>query len=250
VRTEKYAIVAIKVTANTKSYLELHWSCGSYMMDIDGIIRGISIWALPVLFAIILHEVAHGWVADKLGDDTARWMGRLTLNPIKHIDPIGTILIPIALLVVGSPFLFGYAKPVPINFRKLRRPKQDMVWVALAGPATNLLLALVSALLLMLVVSLPASANWMAQPLSMMCQASIIINMVLCIFNLLPLPPLDGGRVAVGLLPGPAAYQLSRLEPFGFLIVILLLVSGILQNVIGPLIMGSAMFLIGLSIPH
>jgi Zn-dependent protease len=220
------------------------------MMDIDGIIRGISIWALPVLFAIILHEVAHGWVADKLGDDTARWMGRLTLNPIKHIDPIGTILIPVVLLVVGSPFLFGYAKPVPINFRKLRRPKQDMVWVALAGPATNLLLALVSTLLLMLVVSLPVAANWVAQPLSMMCQASIIINMVLCIFNLLPLPPLDGGRVAVGLLPGPAAYQLSRLEPFGFLIVILLLVSGILQNVIGPLIMGSAMFLIGLSIPH
>jgi Zn-dependent protease len=218
-------------------------------MDIEGIIRGISIWALPVLFAIVLHEVAHGWVADKLGDDTARWMGRLTLNPIKHIDPVGTILIPIVLLVVGSPFLFGYAKPVPINFRKLRRPKQDMIWVALAGPATNLLLAVVSALLLMLVVNLPVSANWAAQPLSMMCQASIIINMVLCIFNLLPLPPLDGGRVAVGLLPGPAAYQLSRLEPFGFLIVILLLVSGLLQNVIGPLIMGSAMFLIGLAIP-
>ncbi len=218
-------------------------------MDIEGIIRGISIWALPVLFAIVLHEVAHGWVADKLGDDTARWMGRLTLNPIKHIDPVGTILIPIVLLVVGSPFLFGYAKPVPINFRKLRRPKQDMIWVALAGPATNLLLALVSALLLMLVANMPASASWVAQPLSMMCQASIIINMVLCIFNLLPLPPLDGGRVAVGLLPGPAAYQLSRLEPFGFLIVILLLVSGLLQNVIGPLIMGSAMFLIGLAIP-
>ena len=219
-------------------------------MDIDGIIRGISIWALPVLFAIVLHEVAHGWVADKLGDDTARWMGRLTLNPIKHIDPIGTILIPIALLVVGSPFLFGYAKPVPINFRKLRRPKQDMIWVALAGPATNLLLALASALLLMLATGLPASASWIAQPLAMMCQASIIINMVLCIFNLLPLPPLDGGRVAVGLLPGPAAYQLSRLEPFGFMIVIALLISGVLQNVIGPLIMGSAMFLIGLSIPH
>jgi len=219
-------------------------------MNIDGIIRGISIWALPVLLAIILHEVAHGWVADKLGDDTARWMGRLTLNPIKHIDPIGTILIPVVLLVIGSPFLFGYAKPVPVNFRKLRRPKQDMIWVALAGPVTNLLLALVSALLLMLVAHLPASANWVAQPLALMCQASIIINMVLCIFNLLPVPPLDGGRVAVGLLPGPAAYQLSRLEPFGFMIVVLLLVSGVLQNVIGPLVMGSAMFLIGLSIPH
>ena len=219
-------------------------------MNIDGIIRGISIWALPVLLAIILHEVAHGWVADKLGDDTARWMGRLTLNPIKHIDPIGTILIPVVLLVIGSPFLFGYAKPVPVNFRKLRRPKQDMIWVALAGPVTNLLLALVSALLLMLVAHLPASANWVAQPLALMCQASIIINMVLCIFNLLPVPPLDGGRVAVGLLPGPAAYQLSRLEPFGFMIVVLLLVSGVLQNVIGPLVMGSAMFLIGLSSPY
>ena len=197
-------------------------------MDIDGIIRGISIWALPVLFAIVLHEVAHGWVADKLGDDTARWMGRLTLNPIKHIDPVGTILIPVALLVVGSPFLFGYAKPVPVNFRKLRRPKQDMIWVALAGPATNLLLAVFSSLLLMLAVNLPPSASWLAQPLALMCQASIIINVVLCIFNLLPLPPLDGGRVAVGLLPGPMAYQLSRLEPFGFLIVILLLVSGVL----------------------
>lgn len=219
-------------------------------MDIDGIIRGISIWALPVLFAIVLHEVAHGWVADKLGDDTARWMGRLTLNPIKHIDPIGTILIPVVLLVVGSPFLFGYAKPVPINFRKLRRPKQDMIWVALAGPATNLLLALLSSLVLMLAVNLPVSASWLAQPLALMCQASIIINVVLCIFNLLPLPPLDGGRVAVGLLPGPAAYQLSRLEPFGFMIVILLLVTGVLQSVIGPLIMGSAKFLIGMAIPH
>jgi len=219
-------------------------------MNIDAIIQGISTWALPVLFAIVLHEVAHGWVADRLGDNTARFMGRLTLNPIKHIDPIGTVLIPVLLLVVGSPFLFGYAKPVPINFRKLRNPKRDMIWVALAGPVTNLLLALISTLLLAVTVNMPGSMEWVAQPLALMCQASIIINVVLCIFNLLPLPPLDGGRVAVGLLPGPMAYQLSRLEPFGFLIIILLLVSGVLQSVIGPLVMGSAGVLINLALPQ
>jgi len=209
-------------------------------MNIDAIIQGISTWALPVLFAIVLHEVAHGWVADRLGDNTARFMGRLTLNPLKHIDPVGTILIPVLLLVVGSPFLFGYARPVPIDFRKLRNPRRDMIWVALAGPVTNLLLALISTLVLAVTVHLPGSAEWVARPLALMCQASIIINVVLCIFNLIPLPPLDGGRVAVGLLPGPMAYQLSRIEPFGFLIIILLLVSGVLQSVVGPLIMGSA----------
>lgn len=217
-------------------------------MDFAMIIEKISIWALPVLLAIILHEVAHGWVAERLGDNTARWMGRLTLNPLKHIDPIGTILIPIALIVIGSPFLFGYAKPVPVNFRNLRRPKQDMVLVALAGPATNLLLALLSTALLIVAVHLPAAAHWVAQPLSLMCQASIIINMVLCIFNLLPLPPLDGGRVAVGLLPGPASYSLSRLEPYGFIIIVALLATGVLQTIIGPLVLGSAEFLIQLAL--
>ncbi len=207
-------------------------------MDIDSILRGISIWALPVLLAIVLHEVAHGWVADKLGDDTARWMGRLTLNPIKHIDPIGTIVIPLALLVMGAPFLFGYAKPVPVNFNKLRNPKRDMIWVALAGPLTNLALAFASALLLWFAIQLPASFSWFTQPLALMCQASIIINIVLCIFNLLPIPPLDGGRVAVGLLPGPLAYQLSRIEPYGFFIIVGLLMLGVFQTVLGPIIFG------------
>ncbi len=216
-------------------------------MNIEGILHGISIWALPVMLAIVLHEVAHGWVADKLGDDTARWMGRLTLNPLKHIDPIGTILVPVMLLVIGSPFIFGYAKPVPVNFRKLRRPKQDMVWVALAGPATNVVLALLSTALLAAMFLLPAAWGWLAEPVGLMCQASILINMVLCIFNLIPLPPLDGGRVAVGLLPGAMAYHLSRLEPFGFIIIIGLLVSGVLQHIIGPPVFGSAEWLIGLA---
>jgi len=211
--------------------------------DINAIMQGISIWALPVLFAVVLHEVAHGWVADKLGDDTARWMGRLTLNPLKHIDPVGTILIPIILLVMQSPFLFGYAKPVPVNWNKLRNPKRDMVWVALAGPITNLILALLSTVLLIVATSLPDTMLWMAKPLALMCQASIIINLVLCVFNLLPLPPLDGGRVAVGLLPGPMAYQLSRIEPYGFMIIVALLVFGLLQTVIGPVVMGGTQFL-------
>jgi len=217
-------------------------------MDIDAIVRGVSIWALPVVLAVVLHEVAHGWVADRLGDNTARFMGRLTLNPIKHIDPFGTLLIPLMLIVAGSPFLFGYAKPVPVDFRKLRNPKRDMVWVALAGPATNLLLALVSTFLLFLAVQMPENMIWAAQPLALMCQASIIINLVLFIFNLLPLPPLDGGRVAVGLLPAPMAYQLARLEPYGFLIIVGLLLLGVLQTVIGPLVMGGSYLLINMAV--
>ena len=217
-------------------------------MDIGTILHNISIWALPVLLAIVLHEYAHGWVADKLGDDTARWMGRLTLNPISHIDPFGTILIPLVLLVIGAPFLFGYAKPVPINFNKLRNPKRDMVWVALAGPLTNLALALISTFILWVAFHMPEGLRWFAEPLAMMCQASILINVVLFIFNLIPLPPLDGGRVAVGLLPGPWAYQLSRLEPYGFFIIIGLLVLGVFQTVLGPIIFGLGKALVTLAL--
>ncbi len=207
-------------------------------MDVTSILQGISIWALPVLLAIVLHEVAHGWVADKLGDSTARWMGRLTLNPIKHIDPIGTILIPLLLVVSGAGFVFGYAKPVPINFRKLNNPKRDMVWVALAGPLTNLALAFISVGLLSITIHLPTALNWFAEPLAAMLQASIIINVVLFVVNLVPLPPLDGGRVAVGLLPNPLAYQLERVEPYGFFILVGLLMLGVFQSVLGPIIYG------------
>jgi Zn-dependent protease len=207
-------------------------------MELESILRGISIWALPVLFAIVLHEVAHGWAADKLGDSTARWMGRLTLNPIKHIDPIGTIVIPAALIIMGAPFIFGYAKPVPVNFRKLNNPKRDMVWVALAGPLTNLALALISVALLSVTIHLPDAMHWVAEPLAAMLQASIIINVVLFVVNLIPLPPLDGGRVAVGLLPNHLAYQLERIEPYGFFILVGLLMFGVFQTVLGPIIYG------------
>lgn len=217
-------------------------------MNIESILVNISIWALPVLLAIVLHEVAHGKVADMLGDDTARWMGRLTLNPISHIDPIGTVLIPLVLLVMGSPFLFGYAKPVPVNFNKLRNPKRDMVLVALAGPLTNLALAIASALLLWVAFHMPESMRWVAEPLAMMCQASILINVVLFVFNLLPIPPLDGGRVAVGLLPKHLAYQLERIEPYGFFIIIGLLVMGVFQTVLGPIIYGIGKALVTLAL--
>lgn len=216
------------------------------MMDIDAILTGISIWALPVVLAVVLHEVAHGRMADFLGDDTSRMLGRLTLNPIKHIDPVGTILIPMMLIVFQAPFLFGYAKPVPVNFRKLGSPRRDMVWVALAGPMANLILVLLSTFLLFVMWQLPASMLWLVDPVSLMCQASIIINLVLCIFNLLPIPPLDGGRIAVGLLPPPLAYQLSRVEPFGFFIVIALILTGVIEKAV-PTLMTVANTLITLA---
>ncbi|MDX8401576.1 MAG: site-2 protease family protein [Mariprofundaceae bacterium] len=213
-------------------------------MTVEGFIHGLSVWALPVVFAVVLHEVAHGWVADRLGDPTARLMGRLTLNPLRHVDPVGTVLIPLALLWLGAPFLFGYAKPVPVDFRRLRRPKRDMVWVALAGPATNFVLAALSALMLAVVGVLP---DWFAVPLALMAQASILINLVLGIFNLIPLPPLDGGRVAVGLLPPGPARALASIEPYGFLVIVLLLASGLLGAWLGPLVLSLYGWLIGLA---
>jgi len=206
-------------------------------------IRQIAIWALPVLIAIVFHEVAHGWVANRLGDPTAARMGRLTLNPLAHVDLFGTILIPLFLIASHSPFLFGYAKPVPVNFQNLHNPKRDMIWVALAGPVTNLLLAL--GCILFLRISVPALAAVTAgssttslvdffTPVALMARNGVLINIVLAVFNTFPLPPLDGGRVLVGLLPEPYSSMVARIEPFGFIIVLALLMTRTLDRVIGP----------------
>jgi Zn-dependent protease len=181
----------------------------------------ISVWVLPLVIAITFHEAAHGFVAHRLGDNTAYQLGRVSFNPLKHIDPFGTVILPAILLLSHSPFLFGYAKPVPVNFRNLNHPRLDMVWVALAGPGTNILLALAAALAFHGLGLAPENATqWLADNL----KNAMIINIVLAIFNMLPIPPLDGGRVAVGLLPNVVAYPLSRLEPYGMLVLIGILI--------------------------
>ncbi|WP_425908954.1 site-2 protease family protein [Nitrobacter sp. TKz-YC02] len=191
----------------------------------------LSVWVLPLVIAITFHEAAHGFVAYRLGDNTAWKLGRVSFNPLRHIDPFGTVILPGILLLSHAPFLFGYAKPVPVNFRNLNHPRMDMVWVALAGPATNILLALVAASAFHGLGLVPGnSTQWVADNL----KNALIINVILAVFNMLPIPPLDGGRVAVGLLPNVLAAPLSRLEPYGMLILIgALLLLPVLGNQLG-----------------
>ncbi|MFN3715650.1 MAG: site-2 protease family protein [Thiobacillus sp.] len=203
------------------------------------LIQKIAVFALPVIFAITLHEAAHGYVARHFGDMTAAAQGRITANPIRHIDLVGTILVPLGILIMSKLFgagaiLFGWAKPVPVNFANLRRPKQDMLWVAAAGPGMNLIMALFWAIIIQAGHALGSS--FATAPMMLMGAAGVFINVILMALNLLPLPPLDGGRIAVSLLPMKQAIQLSRIEPYGFFILLGLLFTGVLGIVLRPLI--------------
>lgn len=211
------------------------------------IIQKITIYAIPLIFAITLHEAAHAYAAKHFGDATAYMLGRMTLNPVKHIDPVWTILVPIVTLMF-SPLIFGAAKPVPVNFSALRNPKRDMIWVAAAGPLANLAMMVLWAVFGRIVISLPASDP--VEFMALVAQAGIFVNALLMVFNLFPLLPLDGGRILAGLLPGPLAYRFSRTEPYGMFILIALLLSGILDKFLWPLVnisMNSIYAIIGLS---
>ena len=195
-------------------------------MDIAQLIQTVALYALPVLFAITVHEAAHGYAARHFGDNTAYMLGRITLNPIKHIDPVGTVLMPLLLYFATSgAFLFGYAKPVPVRFGNLRHPKRDMIWVALAGPGANLIQALIWGALLILLQGGGVNEVFFLK----MCEGGVLVNVVMFAFNLFPLPPLDGGRILVGLLPYRQAVQVSRVEPWGFFIVMALVIAGVLS---------------------
>ncbi|HWI34914.1 MAG TPA: site-2 protease family protein [Burkholderiales bacterium] len=208
-------------------------------MDVNSLVQTVAIYALPVLFAITLHEAAHGYVARHFGDMTAHAQGRISLNPIRHIDPIGTVIVPILILLltrnlVAGGLLFGWAKPVPVNYSALRKPRQHMALVAAAGPVANLIMALIWALILKF--SLLSSAGRFSEPLELMSQAGIMVNLIFMFLNLLPILPLDGGRIVASLLPTRAAWRYSKLEPFGLPLLVLLLVTNVLSVVLGPLV--------------
>jgi Zn-dependent protease len=222
-------------------------------MDLN-LVQVIAIYALPVILAITLHEAAHGYVAMRFGDMTAYAAGRVTLNPIKHIDPIGTVALPLALLALGKLFggggmLFGWAKPVPVNFANLRHPKRDMLWVAAAGPLSNLAMALLWAIVAKLSLAM-LSPGAFALPLALMGAAGVLVNLIFMVLNLLPLPPLDGGRILTSLLPHRMAYRFSRVEPYGFIILLVLLFTGALGFVLWPLVsVALSAFEHGFSVP-
>jgi len=204
-------------------------------MDVNHVLQTFAIYALPVLFAITLHEAAHGYVARHFGDMTAHAQGRISLNPLRHIDLIGTLVVPLAILFVsGGKFLFGWAKPVPVNYSALKKPRQHMAWVAAAGPGANLIMALAWAMLLKVAVLLPASQ--VAEFLELMSQAGILVNLIFMFLNLLPIPPLDGGRILTSLLPSRAAWRFAKIEPWGLPILLVLLFTNVLNGVLGPLI--------------
>ncbi len=207
------------------------------MMELEHTVRLIALYAIPGIFAITLHEAAHGYAARHFGDLTAYQAGRITLNPIRHIDPMGTIVIPILILIASQgKYAFGWAKPVPVNFGRLRNPKRDMLWVAAAGPGANLLMAILWAFVIKAMQGVPA--NYFTDPVVQMARGGIIVNAVLMVLNLLPLPPLDGGRIAVSLLPQKLAYRFARVEPFGMIILLVLMLLGVLGKVMWPFIAG------------
>jgi Zn-dependent protease len=215
-------------------------------VDTSNLIQTVAIYALPVIFAITLHEAAHGYVARYFGDNTAAMMGRVTLNPLKHVDPMGTIVMPLLLyFATAGSFLFGYAKPVPVQFGNLRNPKRDMIWVALAGPAINLLQAVLWVMAGALLISLGMGERFFL----LMCKAGLLTNLAMFAFNLFPVPPLDGGRVLVGLLPRNAAMALARVEPYGFFIVMGLVIAGITSTYWMLPIMSASVELIGIPFP-
>ena len=205
-------------------------------MEELSLFQRIAVWVVPVLFAITVHETAHGWMALRLGDPTAKMLGRLSLNPIRHIDPVGTILVPGVLLLLGG-FLFGWAKPVPITWENLRHPRRDTAWVAAAGPLSNLLMAVMWALVIRAGLMVGNGSDGVALFLIYSGMAGMFINTVICLLNLLPILPLDGGRIVAALLPGPLSWKFSRLEPYGLPIMLLLLFTGMLGKILWPLVM-------------